>query len=196
MMKIALTGGLGTGKTEVLKMFRMLGAVTWDADAVVRRELGCNIVLKRKIRKALGDSFFSAGRIDRRRLAQEVFSSRRKLSQLEAFVHPVVKKDLLMFFRRNKKKRVVVAEVPLLFETDFYRFFDASVCVVTRPAVSERRLKSSRGASVEEIARRQRRQMSLSRKIALCDMTIDNNGSRNRTYKQVKHIMEEARGKT
>ncbi|MDD5019758.1 MAG: dephospho-CoA kinase [Candidatus Omnitrophica bacterium] len=195
MTKIGLTGGLGTGKTTVLKMFRALGAKTWDADDAVRRELNGDLALRRRIRAALGGSFFTAGRIDRRRLAREVFASPRKLAKLNALVHPAVKKRLLEFFRRNKKSRVLVAEVPLLFETDFYRLFDVRVCVTARRGMRSRRLMASRRYTPQDIAQRERHQLSLSRKIARCDMTIDNNGTRSETYRQVKKIMEEEKWK-
>lgn len=191
MTRIGLTGGLGTGKSTVLKFFSSLGAKTWDADEVVRRQLDGNAALKRKIRDVFGEAFVRHGRVDRRKLAAEVFSSSRKLARLERLVHPVVKKKLLVFLRRNKKSAVVVAEVPLLFETDFYKLFDVTACVVASYAIRRKRLLRCHRHTPQDIARRVRHQFSLSRKIARCDRVINNNGTRSQTYMQVKKIMEE-----
>jgi dephospho-CoA kinase len=115
---------VGTGKSTVLRFFGALGARIWDADEVVRRELETNAALKKKIGEAFGAACLKNGRIDKKKLAQEVFSSRRKTVELERLIHPIVKKKLAAFLRSNKKGGVAVAEVPLLFETDFYKLFD------------------------------------------------------------------------
>lgn len=191
MTTIGLTGGLGTGKSTVLKFFGSLGARTWDADEAVRRELEANAALKRKIRDVFGEAFLKNGRVDKKRLAAEVFSSRRKVARLERLVHPIIKKKLAAFLRRNRKSGVVVAEVPLLFETDFYKLFDVTACVVASHAILRKRLLHSHRLTPQDIARRVRHQMSLSRKSARCDMIIHNNGTKSQTYMQVKKIMEE-----
>ena len=191
MTTIGLTGGLGTGKSTVLKFFGSLGARTWDADEAVRRELEANAVLKRKIRDVFGEAFLKNGRVDKKRLAAEVFSSRRKVARLERLVHPIIKKKLAAFLRRNRKSGVVVAEVPLLFETDFYKLFDVTACVVASHAILRKRLLHSHRLTPQDIARRVRHQMPLSRKSARCDMIIHNNGTKSQTYMQVKKIMEE-----
>ncbi|MFA5315698.1 MAG: dephospho-CoA kinase [Candidatus Omnitrophota bacterium] len=191
MTTIGLTGGLGTGKSTVLKFFGSLGARTWDADEAVRRELEANAALKRKIRDAFGEAFLKNGRVDKKRLAAEVFSSRRKVARLERLVHPIIKKKLAAFLRRNRKSGVVVAEVPLLFETDFYKLFDVTACVVASHAILRKRLLHSHRLTPQDIARRVRHQMPLSRKSARCDMIIHNNGTKSQTYMQVKKIMEE-----
>ncbi|MFB3919170.1 MAG: dephospho-CoA kinase [Candidatus Velamenicoccus archaeovorus] len=188
---IGLTGGLGTGKSTVLKFFGSLGAKTWNADEVVRRELGANAALKRKIRNAFGEACLRDGRLDKKKLAAEVFSSPGKVARLERLIHPIVKKKLAAFLRRNKKSGVAVAEVPLLFETDFYKLFDVTACVVASPAVRRKRLLRSHRFTPQDIARRVRHQMPLSRKSARCDMIIHNNGTKSQTYMQVKKIMEE-----
>ncbi len=188
---IGLTGGLGTGKSTVLKFFGCLGAKVWDADEVVRRELRVNAALKRKIRDTFGVACLKNGRIDRKKLAEEIFASPRKTAKLERLIHPIVKRKLAAFLRRNKKSGVVVAEVPLLFETDFHRLFDVTACVVASDAICRKRLSRSHRFTPQDIARRVRRQMPLSRKTARCDMIIHNNGTKSQTYMQVKKIMEE-----
>ncbi len=191
MTTIGLTGGVGTGKSTVLRFFGALGARIWDADEVVRRELETNAALKKKIREAFGAACLKNGRVDKKKLAQEVFSSRRKTVELERLIHPIVKKKLAAFLRSNKKGGVAVAEVPLLFETDFYKLFDVTACVVASDAIRRKRLSRSRRLTPQDIARRVRRQMPLSQKTARCDMIIHNNGTRSQTYMQVKKIMEE-----
>ncbi|MFA5038535.1 MAG: dephospho-CoA kinase [Candidatus Omnitrophota bacterium] len=196
MTKIGLTGGFGTGKTTVLGFFAKLGARTFDADLVVRRELAGNAVLRKKIRRVFGPGVFKGARLDRAMLARRVFSNSRLLASLNGLVHPVVKKRLLEYFRRNRKAAVVVAEIPLLFETDFYRFFDRTVCVKAGRQARKQRLSLQRRITPGEIARRARHQLPLAAKIARCDLVIDNNGRKKDTFQQVKTIMEEEKWKS
>ena len=196
MIRVGLTGVFGAGKTTVLGFFRKLGARTWDADAAAHRELAHNKDLQKKISRLFGLPGFRGRCRDRRRLAACVFSDRKKLEQLNALVHPLVKKRLLAYFRKNRTSSVMIAEIPLLFETDFYKFFHWTVCVAARTKVRRERVILKKRCAPQDIARRARWQLPLSVKIARCDRVIDNNGTRKETFKQVQTIMEEAKWKS
>lgn len=188
-VRIGITGAFGTGKTTVLGFFGELGAATWNADEAVHKELSSNKELCGKIRKVFGDEVFFGNRIDKKELAKKAFGRPRGVEKLNALVHPLVKKRLFEFFKKNRSK-VVVAEVPLLFEAGFDRYFDLTVCVFSK------RSRRKGAFTPEEISRRMRHQMPLDKKMALCDITIDNNWSRKNTFEQVKTIMEEEKWKS
>jgi dephospho-CoA kinase len=195
MTKIGLTGGLGTGKTTVLKYFKKLGAQILSCDELVHVELKSNKTLRQKIRKFFGPDVFYKKEVRRPALAKRVFSSKKELNRLSALIHPLVRKRLRAFFRRCSKNAVIVVEVPLLFEAGFDDLFDVTIGVATGPQIQRERLRQKCRLRTNDIARRMRWQLSLDRKIARCDFVIDNNGSKRKTFNQVKQLMEEKQWK-
>lgn len=196
MIRVGLTGTFGTGKTTVLGYFEKLGAVTWDADEIVHEEMLRNKELQKKIARLFGLPGFLGTCEDRKQLAVRAFSNKKNLEQLNSLVHPLVKKRLFAFFRKNKTVSLIVAEIPLLFETDFYKFFDWTVCVAAQAKIRQARVSLKKRCAPQDIARRVRWQLPLSVKIARCDQVIDNNGTKRETFKQVKTIMEEVKWKS
>lgn len=193
MKTIGLTGGLGTGKTTALLFFKKLGAAVLSSDDLVHEELRTNELLKAKIRRKFGCDVFLKRQISRRRLAQKAFGNPAALKQLNAWVHPLVKKNILRWMKRalrQEKASIVVVEVPLLFEAGFDRFFDLTIGVATDPAIQKARLRKNTKFSPADISRRMRWQLPLDQKIARCDFIIDNNASKQETFQQIKKLME------
>lgn len=163
MLTVALTGGFQTGKTTVLSMFEKCGAKVLSADHVVHRELECNVVLARSIKKTFGPHVFKDGKIDRCLLAQRVFSDKKSLEKLNQLVHPYVRKEIISFFQkcyRKHKHNIVVVEVPLLFETGFEKFFDVTAVVFTKARITGERLaKQHAFTPLEKVADFNRRSL-------------------------------------
>ena len=191
MIKIGLTGTLGSGKTTVLGYFKKLGAAVVSCDGLVHHELANNKVLQQKLRKIFGGDIFCGKQIQRSALAERVFSSKKSLDQLSALVYPLVKKTLRVFFRKNAHRAVLVVEVPLLFEAGFDDLFDLTIGVATDRKIQKQRLHKQGRLVAGDIARRLRWQLSLEEKISRCDLVIDNNGGKQKTFNQVKKIVEE-----
>ena len=194
MTTIGLTGSLGTGKSTVLGFFERLGALTIDTDKLVHEELRRNKDLKEKIKNIFGSDVFLKGQIERHKLARKVFKSRPAVDKLNALIHPIIKKRIIDFFKKQKGAKVVVVEVPLLFETDFYKLFDVTIGVATDALHQRERL----GAKYEtgQTKARIRWQLPLDEKLARCDFVIDNNKNKKETFNQVKLIMEEKKWKS
>lgn len=188
MLKVGLTGGFGTGKTTVLKIFKRLGAEIASSDELVHEELESNRSLKEDIRGLFGCEVFEGRNLRRDLLAKKVFSDPKKLKKLNALVHPLVKKRLFQLFRRSKQK-LFVAEVPLLFETGFNRFFDVNVVVKASAQITKKRLFKNTRFTQRDLVLRQAQQFPLDKKIALCDFTIDNNKDKKKTFEEVKKII-------
>ena len=129
-------------------------------------------------------------------LAKKAFSSKRALDRLNALIHPLVKERLVEFFKTCPKNAVVVAEVPLLFETGLDELFDVTIGVATDPKIQRERLRQEcHFSAAGVIARRMRWQLPLDKKISRCDFVIDNNGKKQKTFNQVKQLMEEKQWK-
>ena len=196
MTKIGLTGGMGSGKTTVLRYFKRLGAKVVSCDELVHAELKNNKALQQKIRKTFGTGVFYKNKIQRPALAKKAFSSKKALDRLNALIHPLAKKRLVEFFKICSKNAVVVAEVPLLFEAGFNDLFDVTIGVATDPKIQRERLRQKcQTSAVSVIARRMRWQLSLEKKISRCDFVIDNNSNKRKTFNQVKQLMEEKQWK-
>ena len=190
MVVIGVTGGLGTGKSTVAKMFARLGAKVVDADRIAHEALEPNRPAWRDVTRTFGRQILNEDRtIHRAKLATHVFQHPSARKRLEALVHPRVIRQITRQLKTLKRMRtqVVVLDVPLLIEANMQRLVDALV-VVTAPASVQRRRLRTKGLSGRESAPRIAAQMRLSAKVALADYVVDNSDGIERTRRQVRDI--------
>ncbi|HLF18046.1 MAG TPA: dephospho-CoA kinase [Candidatus Omnitrophota bacterium] len=191
MLIIGLTGSLATGKSSVAGIFRRKGAKVIDADRLAHRLLEPRGACYASVIRVFGKDILKGKRIDRKKLAGAVFNSKRKLKQLEAIVHPRVGQLIKEELKRYKNRaKIVVLEVPLLFEAGLDRLADCVVVVKANQAIQLRRATRKLGISRAEALRRIKAQMPLRTKIRLADFIIDNNGTKNQTEKQVNALWQ------
>ena len=188
MIKLALTGSIGMGKSTVARMFERAGIPVFDADAEVHRlqETGGALV------EAIGDRFPSsviAGQIDRDRLAEIVLADRNELAALEAIVHPAVQAARERFLAGHAETAVVLFEIPLLFETGGEQAFD-KVIVVSAPAEIQReRVLSRAGMTEQKLDAILGRQLPDADKRARADFVVDTGTDLSTTERQVRDIL-------
>ena len=185
--RVALTGGIGCGKTEVARQLLTLGAVVWDADESVHRQLRRGTAAYRRIVRAFGPGVVRAGGgLCRAALAKAVFADARQRLALEKILHPAVIREMRAWLvAQRRKQRSAIAVVPLLFEVGLDRGWDAVVCVAADEAVALRRLRR-RGVEEADARRRLAAQWPLARKVRAADSVIWNNGTRRQLAAQVK----------
>ena len=146
---VAITGGIGAGKSEALDAFRKAGAATVSSDEIVHHLLRSDPEVKEAMVQELGEGVLGAhGEIDRRRVAEVVFADRAKLDFLERLLHPLVSREYLTWREKLAElpnpPEVCVTEVPLLYETGGDKRFD-KVVVITAPAkLREQRRRARR----------------------------------------------------
>ena len=189
---IGVTGGVGTGKSTVAKMFGELGAAVIDADAIVHELIRPKRAAWQRIVKAFGQNMLNTDQtINRQRLAALVFDGATARARLEAIVHPAVRRAMtrrLRALRRAGRVPAVVLDIPLLFETGAQRLADF-VVVVTAPVITQqRRVRQAHGWSAQEIRARRRAQWTLAAKAALADELVDNGNGVEKTRAQVKRL--------
>ncbi|HLO21254.1 MAG TPA: dephospho-CoA kinase [Sphingomicrobium sp.] len=188
MIRIALTGSIGMGKSTVAKMFEAAGVPVFDADAVVRQLQGPGGGLIHKI----GEMFpgcVRSGTLDRECLAQIVLADPAKLSSLEAIVHPAVREWRETFIKRHRGASALVFEIPLLFETNGEKEFDKVIVVSAPPEVQRARVLERQGMTMEKLNQILARQMPDEEKRRRADYVIDTGGDLSTTEAQVGDIL-------
>ena len=192
MVVIGVTGGVGTGKSTVAKMFKQLGAAVLDADLIAREVVEPKRLAWRQLVKAFGESILNEDQtVNRKRLADLVFSDAQRRQQVERIIHPQVMRYIRQHIhrlRRARRVRVVVLDVPLLVEAGATRMVDTLVVVTAPPDVQHKRLKDKYGWSEEEIDARISAQWELSAKVGLADHVVNNADGVDATRTQVKRI--------
>ena len=188
MMRIALTGSIGMGKSTVAKMFERAGVPVFDADAVVRQLQSPGGGLVEKIGELFPGTVRS-GTLDRDCLAQIVLSDPEKLSALEAIVHPAVREAREAFVQQHGQAPALIFEIPLLFETGGESDFD-KVIVVSAPAEVQRtRVLARPGMHEAKLDSILERQTPDEEKRRRADFVIDTAGDLSTTEAQVHEII-------
>ena len=189
MIKIALTGSIGMGKSTVARMFEAAGVKLFDADAVVRQLQGPGGALVERI----GDTFPGTvrhGVLDRDVLGRIVLEDPAKLAQLEAIVHPAVAEWRSTFIAANRDAPALLFEIPLLFETGGEKDFE-KVIVVSAPAEVQRaRVLDRPGMTPARLQSILDRQMPDQEKRRRADFVIDTGTDLSTTEAQVREIID------
>lgn len=193
MKLIALTGGIASGKSTVARMFEQLGAVVLDADRLAHQIYRRGTPLYRMLLKRYGSTLLSpSGQIDRKRLGNILFGSKKEKKWLESQIHPAT------FFLIGKKIRqalahrppLVLVEAALHFETGYHRFFPRVVLVTAKRKQQIERMKIREGLSSQEAQVRLNQQMPLAQKKRMADVIIDNSGNLKNTQRQVEGLFK------
>ena len=188
MIKIALTGSIGMGKSTVARMFEEAGIPVFDADAEVRRLQGPGGALVERIGERFPETL--DGRIlDRDKLAELVLEDPQRLAALEAIVHPEVQLARERFLEAHRGARALLFEIPLLFETDGEGAFDKVIVVSAPPKVQRERVLRRRGMTPEKLAAILARQVPDADKRGRADFVIDTGADLSTTERQVRDIL-------
>lgn len=186
---IGLTGGFGTGKTTAGKFFKERNSCVIDADKIARKTLKPKSLVYKKIKKLFsGNINGSKGVLNKKRIAKEIFSDKSKRKKLEKIIHPFVREEIKERIRRTKKK-IVVLEVPLLFEAGFDEMCNKTITVNSTDSAAAKRLQK-KGFSLAEIKVRQEAQMPIKEKIKKADFILNNSKSIFQTKKQFNNIFK------
>jgi dephospho-CoA kinase len=170
---VGLTGGLGAGKSEALRVLGELGAATLSTDAVVHELLQSDEVRDTVVAR-LGPEVLSDGRLDRARIAERVFGDDEARAWLEGLLWPRVGERVASWRAQVADRQVAVVEVPLLFESGMESVFDSTIAVIADEHVRERRAGARGHAAVAE---RTGRQLTQQEKADKADFTVRNDGS-------------------
>jgi dephospho-CoA kinase len=184
MLRVGLTGGIGSGKSEVSSRLAALGAVVVDADRAARAVVEPGTPGLGRIAQTFGPGVLQAdGALDRARLAEIVFGDEGALAKLNEIVHPLVREWMRAAEEAAVASHgdgvVVVHDIPLLVESGEERVgeFDVIVVVDVPPEVQAERLAQARGMTAEQARARMAAQATREQRLAIADIVIDNSGT-------------------
>ncbi|MDA2815174.1 dephospho-CoA kinase [Nocardiopsis sp. RSe5-2] len=177
MLRVGLTGGIGSGKSEVARRLAAAGALVVDADAIAREVVEPGTPGLAEVVAEFGEGVLDAdGRLDRPRLGGIVFSDTAKLERLNAIVHPRVAERTEELMARAPEDAVVVYDVPLLVENGLQSMYDLVVVVDAPEELRVRRLVEDRGMPEEQARARIAAQASREERLAVADIVVENAG--------------------
>jgi dephospho-CoA kinase len=172
---VGLTGAVASGKSAALESFRKAGAFCVSTDALAKEVLTSGACYHRILENFGPGVFLKDDSIDRNKLAQAVFSDKSKRKRLESILHPKILDRALSLIKKSNEK-IIIVEVPLLFEAGLAKCFALTVCV-DAPYGVRRKRAAARGWTAGELKRRSAAQFAAGKKAALADVVINNGGS-------------------
>jgi dephospho-CoA kinase len=191
---IGVTGGIGSGKSFVAKLFGELGCMVINSDDLVRQAYSDTIV-KSEIKKLWGKMVFDPnGEIDRSAVARKVFQYPSERHKLETLLHPIVDRSRERMMRmgsENPEIRAFVWDTPLLFETHLNERCDTVVFVDAPMELRLERVASSRGWDESELGRRENLQMALDKKKEIADYVVVNTADAEFARGQVREVLSQ-----
>jgi dephospho-CoA kinase len=190
MKVIALTGGIGAGKSLVANYFFSLGAEVVDADQLARQAIQQGSDGFNQVIQAFGDEILKDGDIDRKALGAIVFSNPEKRQKLESIIHPIVQQGLADARTELVDDQILIYEIPLLVETKAASKFDAVITVEAPLEVRIERLKN-RGLEISEIEKRIASQVTAEERKAAANYVIENDGNEEELLRKVETIWTE-----
>lgn len=176
-LQIGITGGIGSGKSLVCRIFQSLGVPIYDADSHAKNLMTTDGILVEQIKKEFGTlSYNEKGELNRKYLSETVFNDEAKLQKLNSFVHPRVAVDYDRWLAEHKESRYVIKEAALLFESGSSVLLD-KIIVVTAPEKMrvKRVLKRDPQRTEQDVIRIIRNQMGEEEKLKKADFIIHNN---------------------
>lgn len=178
MLKIGITGNIGSGKTTICKIFELLGTETYYADEKAKEFLNYQEV-KKKIENIIGSEVFNkTGQIINKKLADIVFNDRDALQNLNSIIHPLVEKDYKQWAGKRKTLPYVLKEAAILFESGFHRNMDKTILVISQTDLMVHRVIKRNNVSEKSVKRRLANQVNQQTKINKADYIIYNDESK------------------
>ena len=175
MLKVGLTGGIGSGKTTVSEVFHSLGIPVYNSDKRAKYLMENDPSLRVAIIQYFGEESYRSEGLNRLYLSEQVFSDKSKLQKLNSIVHPVVGNDFALWCK-NQSAPFVLKEAAILIESGAYKGLDKIIVVTASENVRMERVMERDGVKASEVGDRINNQMTDSERLQYADFIIDNDG--------------------
>jgi len=173
MLKVGLTGGIGSGKTTIAEVFKQMGIAVYSSDDRAKSIMVNDVALRLEITNTFGTESYSNNQLNRAYIARKVFSNSVELAKLNAIVHPALKKDFVLWCS-NQKGLYILKEAAILFESNAHVGLDKVILVSAAKEIKLTRILNRDSSTREEILLRMDKQWSDEKKRVLSDFEIVN----------------------
>lgn len=194
LKKVAVTGGLSSGKTSVCEIFKRKGAYVVSADEIVHNLLSPDSTIAEKVVRLLGDQVSEKGSLNRAKIANIVFENKEALKALERILHPAVLEEIENQYKKVKDQKqfsLFIAEIPLLYEIERQNLFDSVITVSCDSDIAKKRFREKTDLSKKEFENRMIHQLSPEEKASKADYIIQNNGDLTHLETQVNQLYQQ-----
>lgn len=188
MLKVGVTGGIGSGKSTVSRFFSALGVPVYDSDQRAKSLMQYDDSIRSKIKIEFGDNAYHKNELNRSYLAEIVFKNESKLKQLNAIVHPVVKTDFINWLSQNSDAKLIIKEAAIMIESGAYKDLDKLIVVNASRNQKIKWIKQRDHLSLEDIKNRIQNQLSDEIRNQYADFIIENNSGKMELKQQVLSI--------
>ena len=173
MIKVGITGGIGSGKSIICEVFKQLKVPVYNADVEAKNIINTDIAVQKRIKEKFGPSVFSDNELNRKKLAEIVFNDSSALTKLNNIVHPVVNLHFQNWLKQQESP-YILKEAAILFESGTYKNMDYIITVDAPEKLRIERVMKRDGISEAEVKKRMKHQISEEEKIKLSDFIIYN----------------------
>lgn len=174
MIKIGVTGGIGSGKTTVCNIFKVLGIPVYNADEEARRLMQNDPLIISEIKKLFGNEVYHNEELNRAKIAGIVFGNKELLNELNSIVHPAVGKHFNNWANSRVNQPYIIKEAAILFESGANKGLDYVITITAPEKLRIRRIMNRDGISSEDVKRRMKNQWTDKKIQKLSDFTITN----------------------
>ena len=191
MIKVGLTGGIGSGKTTVSNFILEYGIPVYNSDSQGKKLMNTNLELINDIVNIFGESVYNNGILNTNLLSSIVFSDPEKIKQLNNLVHPKVAEDFKQWVEKNNNQPILVKEAAILIESGAYLDMDKIILVISKKSNRINRVSKRDNSDLESIEKRINFQLTDDEKIKYADYIIDNNSSLDYLKNEVLRVINE-----
>ena len=177
MKLIGITGGIGSGKSTIAKVFMSIGYPVYNSDTRAKELINSNEELINSIKLSFGDDLYNSQGLDRKKMASIVFNNPEKLELLNSIIHPAVGKDFEKWID-SQNTSFILKEAAILFETGIYKYLHKTILVSAPQETRIERVIKRDNTNREEVLSRMNNQWSEEKKTELADYVIDNSGNK------------------
>lgn len=178
MLKIGITGGIGSGKTFVTSVFSRLGVPVYNADDSAKALMNTNSSLINQIKLLFGNESYINDKLNRKYIANQIFNNKTKIKELNNIVHPAVERDFQEWCKKQYECAYILKEAAILFESGSYKTLDKTIVVESPKELRIKRVLEREATTRNEIENRIRNQWPTEKLVALADYIIVNNGKK------------------
>ena len=176
MLKIGITGGIGSGKTLVCNIFSCLSVPIYNADFQAKKIINTNLEIKEKLINNFGKNIYlKSGKIDKIKLSKIIFNDKEAIQLINKIIHPVVRTDYHKWINKHKAQKYTIKEAAILFESGAYKELDKIITVYSPQNIKIKRIIKRDKINQTEILKKMKNQMSDKLKIKKADYVIFNN---------------------